>query len=50
MTDRGAYALLDSITLNELKHIAWFPNPLSATAVGALRQKFADTYTGTPAY
>ncbi|MBY0457215.1 MAG: TIGR02996 domain-containing protein [Gemmataceae bacterium] len=48
VTDEGAYALLDSITLNELKEIGWHPNPLTAVAVGALRQRFHDSYTGTP--
>jgi hypothetical protein len=40
---------LDSVTLNELKTISWYPNRLSAAAVGALRQRFADTCTITPA-
>ncbi|VTR93721.1 Putative Leucine-rich repeat-containing protein typical subtype OS=Nitrospina gracilis (strain 3/211) GN=NITGR_170119 PE=4 SV=1 [Gemmata massiliana] len=48
VTERGAYALLDSITLNELAQISWYPNPISAVAVGALRQRFHDPYTGAP--
>jgi uncharacterized protein (TIGR02996 family) len=48
VTDSGAYALLESITLNMLKEISWHPNPLTAVAVGALRQKFHDRYTGDP--